>query len=134
MIYNLFEYLDTQLPGIECSCEGFREIEDDTCIELSGGMGNELPWLIRQEHIVSFLSRSTEATIARANALSVYNLIKKKYGLVLPAVTVNGTDYPAVKTWAIRPVNMPQASGRDEKGRALYAFSFEIVTTNKITQ
>lgn len=89
-----------------------------------------MPWFNRRDELVQVLCRAKKRLTAQANAESVYNLIKKKYGLSLPALTTSGgAVYPGIKTWAIRPVNTPQFVGDDDGGRALVSFSVEVTTT-----
>lgn len=128
MIYNLVKYI-TNNTSLTVSTNGFNPTSPDTAVCINEGSGDERPWFDRKDTIVQCISRAGDPTVARANAYTVYNLIKKKYGLTLPAVTVNSITYPSLTGWAIRPVNTPQYAYDDDSGRAVFTFSVEVTTT-----
>lgn len=128
MIYNLVKFI-TDNSSLVINTNGFNPSSPDNAICINEGSGNEQPWFNRKDTIVQVISRATDKTESRANAYEVYDLIKKKYGLTLPAVTVNSVVYPAITGWAIRPVNTPQYAFDDKAGRANYTFTVEVTTT-----
>ena len=129
MIYNLYKYLTDNLSSITFYCNGWQEPGEDEAVNIKEASNDDRDWFDRQDTTIVILSRSHNRINARVNALTVYNLIKKKYGLTLPAITVSGTVYPEIKTWAIRPNSGPQYAGDDESGRPLFSFSLEVTTT-----
>ncbi len=128
MIYNLAEYIDDN-TSLTINVNGFQPDSQDIVLCINEGSGDERPWFDRQDTVIQILSRATDRTIARKNSFTVYDLIKKKYGLTLPLVTVKGDTFPSLTVWAIRPVNMPQYAYDDDNGRTIYSFSVEITTT-----
>lgn len=128
MIYNLVEYIN-QNTSLNLDCNGFKPNSPDQSVSINEGSGDEQPWFDRVDTTVQCVSRARDKTDARVNAYEVYNLIKKKYGLELPEVTVKSTTYPAVTGWGIRPITTPQYAYDDDSGRAIYTFSVEVTTT-----
>ena len=128
MIYNLAKYI-TNNSSLTINVNGFSPSSPDDTICINEGSGNERPWFDRKDTLVQFVSRSMDKTTSRKNAYTIYNLIKKKYGLTLPAVTVGSDTYAATTGWAIRPVNSPQYAFDDDAGRVNYTFTVEITTT-----
>jgi len=130
LIYNLVKYLVDGNPGLSYCANGFKENSPDDCTSVNEGQGIEQSWYNREDITIQVVSRALKGTTARINNKSSYNLIKKKYGLTLPEVTVESVVYPAVKTWAIRPVTTPTYIGDDENGRPMYTFNVEITLQN----
>jgi hypothetical protein len=128
MVYNLAEYID-QNSDLTLNVNGFQPDSADTVVSINEGSGDERPWFDRKDTVIQVLSRATDRTTARTNCYVAYNLIKKKYGLTLPEVTVAGVVHAAVETWGIRPVNAPQYAYDDDNGRSIYSFAVEITTT-----
>lgn len=128
MIYNLVEYISDN-TSLTLTTNGFQPDGQDNIVCINEGSGNERPWFDRKDTTVQILSRATDKTTARTNSYTVYNLIKKKYGLTLPSVTIGSETFSAVTAWGIRPVNTPQYAYDDDNGRAIYSFSVEITTT-----
>jgi hypothetical protein len=128
MVYNLAEYISNNTSLIS-NVNGFQPDSDDDIISVNEGSGDERAWFDRKDTTIQILSRATDRTTARANSYTVYDLIKKKYGLLLPSVVVAGETFSAVTTWGIRPVMAPQYAYDDDNGRAVYSFSVEVTTT-----
>lgn len=125
MIYNLAKYI-TNNTSLTINVNGFSPSSPDSTISVNEGSGDEMPWFDRVDTIVQFVSRATDKVEARSNAYTIYNLVKKKYGLILPEVTVSSVVYPELTGWGLRPVNTPQYAYDDESGRANYTFSIEV--------
>jgi len=128
MIYNLAKYI-TNNTSLTINVNGFSPSSPDETICINEGSGKEMPWFDREDTLVQFVSRSTDKVTARENAYTIYNLIKKRYGLTLPEVTIGSTIYTEVTGWGLRPVNKPQYAFDDENGRANYTFTIEVTTT-----
>lgn len=128
MIYNLVKYI-TNNTSLTIIANGFNPNSPDTAISINEGSGIEQSWFDRKDTIVQCVSRSMDKTVSRANAYTIYNLIKKKYKLTLPSVTVNTVVYAQTTGWGIRPVNTPQYAYDDDSGRSVYTFSVEVTTT-----
>ena len=128
MIYNLAQYIDTNTT-LSINVNGFQPTAPNDVVSINEGPGDERPWFDRVDTVVQVLSRAKERPVARENCYTVYDLIKKRYDLVLPAATVNSIVYPALTAWGIRPVNPPQYAYDDDNGRPVFSFSVEITTT-----
>lgn len=128
MIYNLVKYI-TDNTSLTINCNGFSPDSPNDTVCVNEGSGDEQPWFDRVDTMVQVVSRSADKVTSRVNAYTVYNLIKKKTQLTLPAVTVASTLYPAVTGWGIRPVNTPAYAYDDENGRPIYTFTVEVTTT-----
>lgn len=127
MVYNLIDYIATSTSfSISLSANGFHAGSEETCVSVSIGGGDEQPWFNRQDIRIHFMSRSLNRDTAFKNCVTVYDMVKKQYGLTLPSVTVGGVVYPEVKTWAIRPQLPPQYVGDDQEGRAMFSSTVEI--------
>ena len=128
MIYNLVEYIDNN-TSLTLNCNGFNPDSPDETVCINEGSGNERPWFDRKDALVQFVSRARNKITSRSNAYTIYNLVKKKYHLTLPEVTIGSTTYPEITGWAIRPVEVPQYAYDDDSGRAVYTFTVEVTTT-----
>lgn len=131
MIYNLVQYIEDEL-GVNdptLSTNGFQPNDPDDCIAVIEGSGDEQDWFDRLDSQLQFIARSKSRPKAREIAYKVYDLLKKKYGVVLPLVVVSGITYPSVKTWGIRPINTPQYVADDSSGRSMFSFNLDITTT-----
>lgn len=128
MIYNLVKYIKENTSSLTITANGFQAKSPADCLTVSEGSAEELAWFDRKDTQVQIISRATSGVTARENCYTVYNLVKKKYGINLPSVTVSGTVYADVKTYAIRPVNPPQYVADDENGRPQYSFTIDITT------
>jgi hypothetical protein len=128
MIYNLVKYI-TNNTSLTIVANGFNPTTPDTAISVNEGSGIEQPFFDRKDTVVQCVSRAMDKTESRANAYTIYNLIKKKYALTLPEVTVNSVVYSAVTGWGLRPVGTPSYAYDDDSGRSVYTFSVEVTTT-----
>ena len=129
MIYNLIEYLRVQLSAIQFVANGFSQdspIESITVIQTSGDPQH---WYSRTDWSVQLMSRSDSSVIAKENIDSVYALLKNKYGLTLPSVTVNGTLYGSIITYQISPIQTPGYIGADDNNLEMWSFNVIITTT-----
>lgn len=130
MLPQLIQYIAAALPAIVINMNGFQAEAPDDAVAVMRSSGTERPWFDRRDELVQVIARSKNRATAWSTADMVYNQIKKKYGLDLPAATTaGGTVYTGIKAWAIRPVNTPQFIGDDESGRALVSFTVEVTTT-----
>jgi hypothetical protein len=128
MVYNLVQYIDDN-TSLTLNVNGFQPDSQNDVVSINEGSGDEQPWFDRKDTTIQVLSRATDRTTARKNSYTVYDLIKKKYGLSLPTVVVSGDTYSSLTAWGIRPVNTPQYAYDDDNGRAIYSFTVEITTT-----
>ena len=127
MIYNLVEYVRIQLPSIRPIANGrlLTEHLAQVVFNESGGVVNhQFP---RTDKTIQITSYNDSGIEGREQLLSVYSLLKNKFRLVLPEVTVDGTVYPEVIAYQVSPIQDVSYSGQDEQGMRM--FDFNIVVT-----
>ncbi|MEJ2248041.1 MAG: minor capsid protein [Candidatus Lokiarchaeota archaeon] len=128
MIYNLIEYLKTNLPALNFVINGFNKDSPSSCIVVKDTGGEEAHNYNRGDHTVQVLSRAHNNDNAKYNIEQVYSLLKNVFNLLLPSVMVNSRLYAAVQTYQISPIQKPQYLGVDNKNLELYDFNLIIVT------
>ena len=129
MIYNLVKYLQTQILSLDFTCNGWKKDSPDSCVCVNDTGGTPAHSHDRTDHSVQVLARDRDSVKAKAAADSVYNKLKNVFGgLVLPAVSIAGVNYPAVTAWQIIPIQAPSWIGEDKEGRVLYSFNLTITT------
>jgi len=127
MIYNFVEFLKTELPT-EKIYTNVKEISVPERIVLVQEFGGTIqPWVGYTQKIVQIITRDIDAVRARELAYSVLNKIHDKFGLILPAVTVNTTLYTSIQSAQITAEGEPQSLGYDENGNAEYSTKYKII-------
>lgn len=128
--YNLYEYLRTHLSfsGKHFTVNGIQSETPDTNINISGNGGPENPNFDRKDLMISIVTTAIDKPKSRSLSYLVYDTINKKFGLTLPAVTVDGESFPAVKTWQIIGLAVPDYIGNDDNGRPMFAANYKITT------
>jgi len=129
MIYNLRKYLTLNLPDITFYANGWRpsSARDSVMILQSGG--DPKPWYDRTDWTVQVMSRAENIVNAKEQIDEVYEELKNRYGLELPAITVGTTLYPLVKTYQISPLQTPSYIGADNANLEMWSFNLIITTT-----
>lgn len=125
--YNLAQYLQTELPALNFVVNGFKPNTADDAIKIDNTGGTPQHWYDRTDHTIQLLTRNNDVVIGKEQAQSVYSLLKNRFGLLLPSVTVSGVLYNALQTYQISPIQEPSYIGADDRG--LHLFSFNIVVT-----
>lgn len=128
MIYNLAQYLIVNLTSINFVTNGFNPDSDQEAVMISETGGEPQHWYNRTDWAVQVISRSLNVNVAKQNAESVYNLLKNKFGVLLPEVTVDEVVYPAVQTYQISPLQTPNYIGADDKHFEMFSFNLTITT------
>jgi len=128
VIYNLREYIKINLPELSVVLNGWDKTSPEESITIMQRGGSPDHDNLKQEIAVQVLSRSVDVNTALKNIESVYNLLKNRFGLVLPEVTVGDTVFPEVKTYQISPVQNPGYLGSDRSNLEMWSFNL-IVTT-----
>ena len=129
MIYNLVQYLITELPSLVFIANGWSPdspIESIAIKQTGGGVSH---YDVRTDFSVQVLSRAKSSTIAYKQIKQVFNLLKNRFGLELPSVTVDGDLYVAVQTYQISPMQEPGYIEADEKNLELWSYNMIITTT-----
>jgi hypothetical protein len=131
MIYQLARYLKNQFPT-ECIYTNGRiklstqqEIPDRNVLIMETG-GSEIPWIQRDEATVQILTRDADVTKSRKLAHNIFSDITSRFGLILPAVTVDGSAYPALQVSQISAIQLPYCLGADEAGLIEFTTNYHI--------
>lgn len=128
MIYNLVQYLLTNLTSINFVANGFNPESDQDAVMVRETGGEPQHWYDRTDWAVQVISRSKNVAIAQLNAYSVYNLLKNKFGLLLPEATVGEDVYSAIQTYQVSPLQTPNYLGADDKHLEMFSFNLTITT------
>lgn len=133
MIYNFTEYLKNEFPAetIYCNRRDQLAIQDevpDRCIFVQeSGSSNTQPWTRYTVGTVQCIIRDRDVTKARKLARSVFTKLHGRFGLILPAVTVDGDLFAAVQVAQISAIQTPYCLGADENGRTIYSNNYMVI-------
>lgn len=129
--YNLTEYLKTEseTSGFNYSINGSNEATPEEAVIITAPGGDPAHWFGRTDHQIQIVSRAKSKTRASKISNIVYNKIIKRFGLVLPVVTIDGDILAEVTTARIVPIQSPGYVGADEAGREMFSFNLTITTT-----
>jgi len=128
LIFNLVEYLKVNLPTLTFVCNGWIEGSSETSINVTQTGGEPQHFFDRTDWTVQIMSRAKTNVDSKVNIESVYSLLKNKYGLTLPTVTVDSVIYAEIKTYQISPLQIPEYLGMDEKRLYMWVFNLKVVT------
>lgn len=132
MIYNLVQYLRTEFPtetiyiNSATLIAGQTEIPDRIVIVRSTG-GTEKPWLRYSEPTIQILTRDNNSPASEKLARDIYNKITSRFGLILPAIIIGSTTYPAIQTAQISAIQLPYLLDIDENRRTEYVTNYKII-------
>lgn len=129
---NLTQLLRTTLPTEVFYWEtvtptSSRPTPPDRCVKVSLTGGLSKPWLKYTEAAVQVLVRDLSKPGASKLAKLIFDLLHGRFGLILPAATVDGYTYAAVKTAEIKAIMLPYNIGQDEAGRTSYTTNYIII-------
>jgi hypothetical protein len=132
MIYNLVQYLKTELPTETIFANLYLKINPavqlpDRLVLVRETGGTETAWFQFQSRSIQIIARDIDPVKARKLILDINDKINNKFGLILPAVTVDGTVYPAVETAQISINTLPQSVGFDPEGRSEFSVNYRIL-------
>lgn len=128
MIYNLVEYLTVQLAALVFVANGWSADSPAESVVVIQSPGDPKHFYPRTDWTVQIMSRSLDAVTAKENIDSVYALLKNKWNVLLPEVTVRSTVYSEVQTYQISPLQTPAYVGADDKNLEAWSFNLTIVT------
>ena len=127
MIYNLAKYLIDNFPGYTFTVNGFQKDSPVNCINIMDTGGDTDHWYDRTEATAQILVRAHDNVIGKEQVDDVFDLMKNRFGLLLPSVVVNGITYPELQTAQISPMQLPESLGADDAGRFLWVFNLQII-------
>jgi hypothetical protein len=132
MIYNLVQYLNDNFPGetiyrnVRHPRGGAKKVPA-RCVLVREQGGDPKAWDGFTQQTFQILTRDKDMPKARELAYGIYKEIHDRYGLILPADTIDGTIYPAIQTAQITGINLPQSIGNDDNGYAEYSTNYTII-------
>lgn len=131
MIYNLVQHLKTEFPSetiftnVEHKISGEVQIPDRRVLVRDTGGGDQ-PWARYVTYTVQILCRDFAPTQARDLADDIFTELHGRFGLQLPAVTVDGTTFPLLATAQIKAIQRPFSLGIDDNGRTEFTTNYQI--------
>lgn len=125
---NFVNYILTQLPLQKFVQDDFLICSPNNCTAIINNGGTQDGYYERQDFNIQFLTRNDDRYYAKKESQAIYNLIRNKFGLVLPEVTIGGDIYPEIITAKITPNQPPGAIGADDEKRFMYSFNIVITT------
>lgn len=128
MIYNLYQYIKNEL-SLNLIVNGWDKDSPEESITMLLRTGDPDHYDVRQLSAIQFLSRAMDVNVALSNINEVYSLLKNRFGLVLPEVTVGDTVFPEVKTYQISPMQSPGYIGSDGANLEMWSFNIMVTTT-----
>jgi len=125
MIYNLSEYVKLN-SVITPITNGFdpESKSESVMLQLTGGEDRSRG--LKVDDTVQFISKSKDKVTTYELIQIVYNLLKNRFGIDLPEVTVNSIVYPAVKVWQFIPLQNPGYIGTDDNGLHQWSVNFQV--------
>ena len=127
MIYNLVKYLSDQLPALSFVTNGWEPNSERNSIMIRQTGGDQKPFN-RKDYMAQVMSRAKNTVIAKTQVDAVFDLLKYKYGLLLPAVTIGVVVHAAVQTYQVAPIALPGYIGADNENLEMWSFSLTITT------
>lgn len=132
MIYNIVQYLKNNLAGENIFANIWVKVNPnfslpDRILLLKEEGGTETGWFQFQNRNVQILARDIDPVKARSLIFRAHNLINNAFGLILPAVTIEGVLYPTIATAQISVNTLPQSLGYDEEGRSEFSANYRIL-------
>jgi len=132
LIYNFIQYLENEFPAelfytnIRILISGQESIPDrNVLVKETGGL--EKPWIKYVEKTVQIITRDIDTPSSRKLAWDIYQNVTSRFGLSLPAVAVDGVNYPEIQTCQISALQEPYCLGADESGRIEFTTNYKII-------
>lgn len=129
MIYNLSEFVKVN-STVTPITNGFDANSPDEAVALNQSGGSDNSRGLKVDMNVQFLSRATSRTASRRLIQIVYNLLKNRFRIDLPAITVDGEVFPAVVAYQITPLQIPGYIGTDDNGLHMWSVNFQVTGGN----
>lgn len=129
MIFNLVEYISRRLPNLNIVANGFDPDSKEDQVMVSETGGEPQHFYDRTDWTIQVLSRSGSAAKARINIDAIYELLKNKFGVVLPRVVVDSVRFPRITAYQISPIQTPAYLGATVENLELFSFNLTVTTT-----
>lgn len=132
MIYNLTEYLMTKFPAeairanIRGKLAGTTQVPERIAYIQETG-GSIEAWLTFATQSIQIITRDVDVTGARTLAFLIFDEINSTFGLILPAVTVDGELHPQIQVAQISANSLPQCLGDDANGRVEFSTNYRVL-------
>lgn len=131
MIYNLVQLFRTEYPAITVYANtrelvGSQTVVPDECILVKETGGDPGVWARIKRPTVQIVTRAKSTPRAKELADNIFELINSRFGLILPAITVDTTVYPAIHTAQINALQNPFNLGKDSQGRTQFTTNYQV--------
>jgi len=126
MIYNLIQYLKTNFPAEIIYANYELANSPDRIILIKETGGPIVPRVKFASPVIQVMCRDIDTVKARMISYDIYDLINDVYGLVLPAVTIDGETYASIQLAQISANQQPYPFGVDEQGRYVFINNYRI--------
>ena len=132
MLYNLVEYLRNEFPWEMIYVNIYQKLSGqdfvpDRCAIVKETSGALSPWFQFSKNTYQVITRDADLTKARKLAYDILAVLNNKFGLLLPAVIVDGNNYLSKHTAQISAIQSPYELGTDDSGRTLYTTNYYIL-------
>ena len=131
MIYNLVAFLRAAFPAevIYCNTREAtigQEAVPDRCILVREDGGGPGVWAKISIPTAQVITRAMDSPSARKMAYDIFEAINSRFGLILPAITVDSVLYPAIHTAQISAIQRPYCLGKDDESRTEYTNNYQV--------
>jgi len=131
MIYNLVAYLNNQFPAELFYTQirqqlATQEFIPDRNVLVRDTGGEEASYFKYGNETMQIITRNQSAPGAKRLGQQIYEILHGRFGLVLPAVNIDGENYPEVQIPEIRGLQLPTSIGTDEEKRPEFSFNIQI--------
>jgi len=131
MIYNLVQLIRSTFPAWIVyantrEATAGQEAVPDECILVRETGGNPGVWADLEIPTVQIITRAASTPQARLLSQQIFDLINSKFGLILPAITVDSVVYPAISTSQISAIQQPFCLGKDDQRRTEFTNNYQV--------
>ncbi len=127
MIHNVAALLRAQFPTETFYVNGITGDAPARCARIDDTGGSERPWTLFGSMTAQVRTRDVDAPKARKFAHDIFLFLTSRFGLILPAATVDGVVYPAVQTGQISATQVPYNLGFDDEGRSNFTCNYQFI-------
>jgi len=127
MTYNLSKYVSNNSSIVPVTNGENPESTGDRVV-LNGSGGDDRSRGLKVDNTVQFVSKANDSVTSKELIEEVHSLLKNRFDIVLPEITVKGTTYPAVIASSILPLQIPGYLGTDNNGLHMWSVNYQITT------